>query len=1254
MSPNFGGEPRTPVKERDDVVARFRVGGSLDLRRATPSERRFVFHYFETHQDAIPREQYLEFLEEGLGHGELDGATIERIVPKLTLAEQIQLGLFIMESPPDARLHPLFAVIMHGLPREAQQLIVHDAKHTSAYARMLVAPFTLPLQKGATESSQEFHTRFELVESLLKDTEENVVESLPMLLDHLMTTAQRFESPEGIVLIRRLFNSTPNPLRIVFFPYVPLLIRWHIIQPTWVDEYVAHDEHELFLGYGKGRRFFLNPAQVKKSGSQPLLRTVQQSVGNHLIKDPEAWLSSSKHPEETLATMVPFDQVVTHLDALHADSAMVCRIILAYQTKMQRPLAEYSLAVMGRVLEYAHRVGGESGRAHVLTALQTWWKAQTFGFFRDGIKIITQFDAYRAVLGSVMDEYLVTLYNHHPEFFIDNLKVLEHIPGCSIEQWLVKLKKNHDYGVLAAKIDLFAKQYAACATERVTTHELVHRVVRECPAAFFSLPRHHQALFSEEDVAGCIASCFSGEVSNYGVGSAMKGVMAWVITHRGFDGLATLLNQYPIALKYALEKKEFFAQCTDKQLGMFLKKYPAVLSDLMISCEDHTLLYERVFSLPVTDLVGAYQYIIHRQPNQLIALYDRSLCERGRAGFEKQEHQELLWRFVRESLDTDKGLLIAMEGINTESDVKKTPVMIEHATWPIDHFKLFKRKVNEGIGGFLIREPRLIFDPVLKKFKRVEGFFTEEVMHEIEAQESLFARYRQFEYEPEDGTLTALMAMETSPLFQQHTTLLEHASTRDLARIAEKFRYIVIYNHDTPALEAATTVQDLEHTVDERIKAVALQYFGFDERSIHEHTDIDVIMTMGKYVKTHEYRHPDIVQATHKFVPLMQHPEFKTWRAWGTFDTLDHRGKEKQVESMKRRGLIPEKATLVQYEAWVRDEQSSLEVVYKSSLEELCATIDQITFRAVLDGHVPDGEFGEDYETLEESVVMLSEHYNRHKRAYRAFLKDYPKGEQTMPFALHRAFEQARSALHAFESNYKELLKKQKARYYVMRLSRLSATELESQSVRVGEGIITINAMIEYARAAYYDTEFVADLESIQHHITTVREELFGGVRVSRKVLSATDHVDAHTYLHIGEKPCKTCQAPTSGMSVGLLSYVLDPQNKCIQVYADGTLSARAIMRFIEDGEGNPVIFLERVYSDTVHHAITDMILDIARKKARAMHVPLMGDSESYAHTRSETPHTVVAHGSRTPYTYSDAGGRMCKKGKIKASAITL
>jgi hypothetical protein len=132
--------------------------------------------------------------------------------------------------------------------------------------------------------------------------------------------------------------------------------------------------------------------------------------------------------------------------------------------------------------------------------------------------------------------------------------------------------------------------------------------------------------------------------------------------------------------------------------------------------------------------------------------------------------------------------------------------------------------------------------------------------------------------------------------------------------------------------------------------------------------------------------------------------------------------------------------------------------------------------------------------------------------------------------------------------------------------------------------------------------------------------------------------------------PVPSCQHFDSnlGLNAGLLSYIADPAVRILQLEdGEGRFLARAVVRLVSDEQGNPQLFLERIYSVNQHPEVKQEVLRAAQTKAKALGVNLYSHEAEFdcAEQEVQEPVDLFSHGSRSPAIYSDAGGGLMPDG---------
>ncbi len=127
-----------------------------------------------------------------------------------------------------------------------------------------------------------------------------------------------------------------------------------------------------------------------------------------------------------------------------------------------------------------------------------------------------------------------------------------------------------------------------------------------------------------------------------------------------------------------------------------------------------------------------------------------------------------------------------------------------------------------------------------------------------------------------------------------------------------------------------------------------------------------------------------------------------------------------------------------------------------------------------------------------------------------------------------------------------------------------------------------------------------------------------------------------------------------SSLNYGLLSYISDPALKIGQIWDENeNIIARSIFRLMEDEKQNPQLFMERVYSVNTHPKIKEAMIRFGVQKAKSLGIGIHTQEEEYRdligeRTAGEDKIVLYSKGSRSPYTYTDAGGGKVPNGIFK------
>ena len=124
---------------------------------------------------------------------------------------------------------------------------------------------------------------------------------------------------------------------------------------------------------------------------------------------------------------------------------------------------------------------------------------------------------------------------------------------------------------------------------------------------------------------------------------------------------------------------------------------------------------------------------------------------------------------------------------------------------------------------------------------------------------------------------------------------------------------------------------------------------------------------------------------------------------------------------------------------------------------------------------------------------------------------------------------------------------------------------------------------------------------------------------------------------------CQSYQGKMSDYNKSMFSYVTDTNVRFVQIYNEqGKIISRSALRLLEDQDGNPQLFLERVYSINAHTKIDEAIVQFAKAKASKMGIGVFS-REVHGETVSDNGDLLVkslhSKASRSPFVYTDAGG---------------
>ncbi len=378
-------------------------------------------------------------------------------------------------------------------------------------------------------------------------------------------------------------------------------------------------------------------------------------------------------------------------------------------------------------------------------------------------------------------------------------------------------------------------------------------------------------------------------------------------------------------------------------------------------------------------------------------------------------------------------------------------------------------------------------------------------------------------------------------------------------------------------------------------------------------------------------------------------------------DILTHVLKGDYAEwKMAGKEWMPKMMTPEAYAAWAKDDRMEMEEVLSFDVRDIARGLQSVLNQAVADQHITrEALLASEDRVRQEERRLNQPLMEKQERLGMLREKMAAAKKEKKPFAQAEEYRALQEEIAMYREEHAAALQRLRALRFFHRLPRLTTEELEKKSFALEKKMIpwtqAFKAMEEGFRHEF--PEFLQDVARIKAHLFDGFERVFSGARLSRSSLEITDRTDAATAFFIGEKPVPSCQSYKSsgGFNLGLLSYVMDPNVKLIQARGeDGELVARAALRLLEDEQGNPQLFLERVYSTNPHPKIQEAFVAFAKRKAASMRAGLFThvaegveeDGEVRAAEKQEA--RLISRGSRAPYVYTDAGEGLKRGGEFE------
>lgn len=433
------------------------------------------------------------------------------------------------------------------------------------------------------------------------------------------------------------------------------------------------------------------------------------------------------------------------------------------------------------------------------------------------------------------------------------------------------------------------------------------------------------------------------------------------------------------------------------------------------------------------------------------------------------------------------------------------------------------------------------------------------------------------------------------------------------------------------------------------------------EIDINEPININTINALSTYYEKSCRENPSMRKAFRQIMVPILSGHYNNWRAWDSKEPpIDNSAGERSLESLKERGLLPKNLSLDQYKKWLEDESLNFSETFTYQISDIQSGIKDIFSLAVVDGHIEEDTINIDsfvlasnYNELIQPVRDLSKKQQEYKQRIQLSKKDKT---QQLNEEEKQEYEDIKRNIKEYREEHETDIKKVEALRYLDRIKKLSIEELELKSIFVDQKRTAFVEVFKTLEGIFSDKpDFLSDIRRVRELLAEGNRQIFQGGRVSRSQLTITDRVDLETNVFIGEKPVESCQHyDGSGLNYGLLSYISDPAIKIGQIWDEnGNIIARSIFRLLEDENQNPQLFMERVYSVNTHPKIKEAMIRFGIQKAKSVGIGVHTQEEEYKELTGERAtgeDKVVLHskGSRSPYTYTDAGGGKVPNGIFK------
>ena len=434
------------------------------------------------------------------------------------------------------------------------------------------------------------------------------------------------------------------------------------------------------------------------------------------------------------------------------------------------------------------------------------------------------------------------------------------------------------------------------------------------------------------------------------------------------------------------------------------------------------------------------------------------------------------------------------------------------------------------------------------------------------------------------------------------------------------------------------------------LSSLALKYVAkvFNDESILEikdaHIEVESLRALSIYYRMSARFDKNMKLVFGNLVKKFISGNYERWRAWGDLE-----------EDWKK--YLPEKITMEQYSIWLEEFNKEFSETLSLDISDVHRGIKRVLEQAIADHHIKQGELNLNYEEIEleyEKNFAVLGQWGRELAFLQNELKEGNRSDDSL-----KRIKELQKNIGEYKKEKKSELNLIEGRLYLSHLKKLTSEGLEKKAIEIGGQSVAFSKIFRTLKEAFHNSEFINDILKLETLLSEANLKMFHGERVSRSKLKVSDRIDLETYLKIGESPVESCQNYNndSGLNYGLLSYVIDPNTKIIQIYDESKkIVSRSILRLMEDKEGRPALFMERIHSANLHPKIDEAMMGLAKDKARKMGVGLYSHASEgiIESNKEEDIKTLYSRGGRSPYVYTDAGGGLKRGGVFSIEAAFL